>query len=190
MLLNLYILRAPIGVRRKVSFKVVPHFTNPSPSTQSWVKLTKKKSPLPTFHQGEKHVRDGVLDVPVHQGRGHPPHHPGPVHPGGVLCRGGEPPVQSGPAVLVPGAGRCPQEGTSRASGQSANVRADAAVHREGSDRREGGHLRQGGPRHQRNQEPDECDIEGGVHVLRVCEQGKRVESGWGGGASWDTVGI
>ena len=52
---------------------------------------------------GEEHVLDGVLDVPVHKGRGSPEDHPRSVHPSRVFRRRGEQIVQGCETIQLPG---------------------------------------------------------------------------------------
>lgn len=51
----------------------------------------------------QKHVLHGLLHVPVHPWGGGPQDHPGPLHAGRVLCRGGQQVIQGGQAVLLSG---------------------------------------------------------------------------------------
>lgn len=76
--------------------------------------------------------------------------------------------------MLCIGSGRRLEERPTRSPGQGAHLRADASVHRQRADGRQGGNLCEGRPRHPRNEKPDERDQQGGHHVLRLCQQGKR----------------
>ena len=51
----------------------------------------------------EEHVVDGLLHVSVHAGRGRVEDHPGPLHSGGILRRGGQQIVQSCETIQLPG---------------------------------------------------------------------------------------